>query len=238
MASAKKPEPLRIWVRPDYVAAVSHFVPADFDPSRAHMAGVRFEPCATGGVIVIATDGRALIVLHDPNGFANRAATVALQPSCVGTIKKDMLKRAHSATPATLWIETVATSPWLNTVDMSPEPEKPADRVTYYAAELDEVFPDWRSLAASASEVLSGPGSPLPVIGSNMTRKLAKALEAVDGHFFPPVHYTMNGTNSPIIVRSPAFGDGFVIIAPMRIEEADRALVAWDGLPDFAEAAA
>jgi len=234
-ALPRDPGALLIKVRPDYVAAVSAFVPFNYP---AATSGLRFEPSPTGGVIVIAADSMALIVLHDPEGFANRAATVALEPACVDRLRKEVDKRAYSKVPPVLCIESVSGSPWLNTVNMSPEPLRPAERVTHYAAEIDGDFPNWRGVARSAGVDIGGPGASRPMIGSNLVRKLAKALEAVDSHYFPPVHYATHGPNSPVIARSPAFGDGFVVIMPIRVEQDERDRLAWDGLPEFAEVAA
>lgn len=49
--------------------------------------GWRVEPCADGGVLVIATDGIVLGVMRDPTGHANQAATIMASPGLLAAVR-------------------------------------------------------------------------------------------------------------------------------------------------------
>lgn len=231
-----KPAPLEIQVRPDYVACAFHF--AEKKGVRHYLQGVYFEPCATGGVIVVATDGHALCVLHDPEGFASRPAIVGIRKGLVASIKTDAIKRRQSEDAPTLHIDSVRLSPWLNRITMTPAPKIDADNVIYHAAEIDHVFPEWRPIVRGIVPIEPASEHALPLVSTAVIRRVTKALDEIDAHFVPNLQYMFSGTNSPVIARSPVMGDGFFVLMPVRSDRVDADYLAWRGLPDFAAVAA
>ena len=65
-------------LRADYLLAASHCVSTN--PSRPYLSGVHVEPHPSGtGVLMIGTDCHVMAVLHDPEGYAARPATLSMK---------------------------------------------------------------------------------------------------------------------------------------------------------------
>ncbi len=77
------------------IAALLPFISKE--ETRFHLTGIRIEPSAAGGVLLIATDGHAMGVIHDPEGTTDGEHLVSLPSSLAKAVKsRDGLKgKAH-----------------------------------------------------------------------------------------------------------------------------------------------
>lgn len=232
--------PLSIRVRPDYVAAASKFQSAD--ETRYYLHGVYFEPSAQGGVIVVATDGQAMIVLHDPDGFASRPAIIKFQPNFVSNLKREIRARKKQNEAPQVEVDSVEGTTWLHTLKIAPSPDNPADLIIRHVAEIDGSFPNWRKIVPPARE---GDPDELAIIAPRLVRRIADAASLISVPEFDsmkwekPLHYSFGKTPSdPVLVMSPSFGSGFALIMGMSKARVKDGQFDWKGAPDFVKESA
>lgn len=237
--SRASPPPLSIRVRPDYVAAASKFM--SNEETQYYLNGVFFEPSPQGGVIVVATDGHAMIVLHDPDGFASRSAIIKFQSNFVSSLKGEIRARKKQNEASQIEIESLEAMPWLNTLKVTPSPDNPADLVIRHVAEIDGRFPRWRKIVPPSRK---GEPEELAIIAPRLVRRVADAASLIsvpefDGmKFEKPLYYFFGDTSKdPALITSPAFGEGFAVIMGMSKRPYARSFE-WKGAPGFVKESA
>jgi hypothetical protein len=145
-------EPLHISVHALLFRAAQVFE-GDADKGQRRL---RVEPLRTGGVAIVACAGSDLVVVPDPSGTANRAATIA-SPGALSKLAVDIFRRDSVATR----LNVAGGMAWI-------EPD-----VTHGAArniELDQPFEDWRAMLAPHMHARLKP----PIAGdARMSRRLA-----------------------------------------------------------------
>lgn len=67
---------------------------SDDKEKQGALSGVRIEPHPVVGVLLIATDGKRMIVVHDASGRASEAKTVRLESAMLRQCKADRFDRA------------------------------------------------------------------------------------------------------------------------------------------------
>lgn len=124
-----------IRVNAKLVAAALPF--AAVNDLRDYLCGVHIRPAADGGVLIVATDGAALVCIRDKEGIAERSVTLP------GSIRSQKL-RANDTIRLTkdglIWAADWQNQPaWV-----SPDPE------------IAKPFPDFKSVFAPLSEYTEG----------------------------------------------------------------------------------
>lgn len=235
MTTQHAPEPLSIRVSPDLVVCAAAFM--SVDETRYYLNGIYFEPSPKGGVIVVATDGHTMIVLHDPDGEANRPAIVAVQPSFVSKVRSEKRKRRTQNEPAVIEIKSLEDTPWLNTIEVLPHPLNRHDHIIYHVAEIDGKYPDWRRVVPKKPQRKSdGKTDQVPSVASRYIERAGKALKTLGverdgGNTYSGVMFHPGDTPSdPVVLTSRVIAPGFVVLMPMRD---DTESLTWSGPPDF-----
>lgn len=82
-------------LRVDLVRVAYRYQASDGDSAHPLLRGVRLEPCRTGGVILVASDGYRMIVMRDRTGVVSRSATVRLPHLLIGKAR-DLLRSERS----------------------------------------------------------------------------------------------------------------------------------------------
>lgn len=143
------------------------------DKTRYYLSGVQIEPCKSGpGALMIATDGSAMVVIHDPLGFVepDTSAIIALPPSlmkmCKGAERLEI--NGDQATVAGLTAHGVTVK--------------------------DGTYPEWRRVMPQtrAPGAAEGVGFDPVVYG-----RLAKSLVAPYASKISPVSLFGESANSP-----------------------------------------
>jgi hypothetical protein len=96
---------------------------------RYYLNGVHIAPCASGGVLITATNGNALAVIRDPDGSVSAPIIVPVSDEMERAFKK--LKSGGFVTTEGGWI--ALTNVLKHTVHIQPND-----------AEVDGKFPEWR----------------------------------------------------------------------------------------------
>lgn len=206
------------------------------DDTRYCLQGVRIEPSPEGGVVIVATDGHALIALHDEDGRTPRPVTLRL--------RKPVLRSwgAEHGSPARLRMNLAAA-----------RTDAPAEIMVGYGNTLDEVraiapapeidsmyfYPDWRKVVpGTPGEPIAEAGAAL--LGGGLLARFGKAAVRLCLREDPiklssalTLHST--GPRSPTFVRFaeglPAFG----LLSPVTEEPVVATVPIWaraiDGTP-------
>lgn len=244
MSQPESKSHLHISVRPDLVACAAKFV--SNEKSRVHLNGVYFEPAEDGGVIIVATDGHTMTVLHDPDGECSRPAIVKFQPTFLHSLKRQTKARRKANEPIALVVEAVEDMEWLNQVFLCPRPDDPVDAEIFYCAEIDETFPDWRRVTPKApTEDDDKRRAPtVPFLNTDLVNRIAKAVALVAtsreyGRTLASLRYHWTDEASPVVVTSKPIAPGYFVVMPLREDhEAPASAASWNGLPAFAKRAA
>ncbi|HBO9211544.1 TPA: hypothetical protein L5D58_006534, partial [Pseudomonas aeruginosa] len=69
-----------------YLAAVSLFMA--HNDVRYYLNGISIEPASQGGVLLIATNGHHIGVMHDPDGWASNKIIISPSKALVAGLKK------------------------------------------------------------------------------------------------------------------------------------------------------
>lgn len=211
------------------------------EETRYYLNGVFVEPCAEGGVLLVATDGHCLLVFHDEHGVARNGSGIV-------QLNKDMI-RAMSAKRWNLpgWLGPINNSGKRTRVvavkgqkaavvdavgegadidhdaalALAEAPNRDVGGYQWMGALIDGAFPDWRKVIQTPE-----PGG---VVGTIDPRKLAPVTQAI---VFGGVHGfrlvpTTEGTKGPVYVVPYGKSCGFGVIMPIRDEAQGFAVPAW-----------
>ncbi len=142
---------------------------ASTDPTRHYIGGVYIAPCKAGGALLVATDGGAMVVLHDPQGEVNGAAIVKLPAA--------LLKAASAAkgSPTVHIHKGEATVSGLRAGDV----------------EVGGTYPDWRRVLPKEAGVATE-----AAFDAGLLQRLARAL-TLTGNKTAPISLRGADASSP-----------------------------------------
>lgn len=189
------------------------------EETRYYLNGVYVQPCDQGGVLVVATDGHRMVVIHDETGRADKAAIIRLDKEmlreCVAPKRSELTRTlsvdVESAT-ATLYVEASG----------SPEPVRNLLRQQRNVI-VDATYPDWLRV------VPRGPfkGEGFPAFDAALLADMEKvgAMIKCEKDTLPLtiIHGEKNG---PSLIRWNSIPNAFAVLMSVRANEVD-------GLPVF-----
>lgn len=187
-----------ISVRAEYVRAAMHFIAkgedARFYPERA---GVRFEP-TLNGVLIVAMDDDAVLVLRDPNGECNRACTIKIATGFFDSAKR--AQREARVEGAHDEVHIGNGQSLLAGVSMP-------------AVEIQDEFPDWRALIPN--RVTNRAAAPIDPSDDERIAIVAGILERLDAGIKVGVQYASPPEGRVVIARFSDDLDAFAIVSPL-----------------------
>ena len=201
------------------------------DNWRPNLAGVCVEPIEAGGVVMVATDGKRLIALHDTTGVANfrgvvlpsreivRALSSKVKPAFLGrsaTGGPSLIVRGNRA--ATMWGRDLETPPPYELLDA------PTEMVTAFqwiAATVGTDYPEWRRVIGEPDV----PTAPIGPLNPSLLSPLAAALATGLTHSVKLVA-GKGGISAPIFVFTHG-SSGVGVVMPMVDRDALPPLPAW-----------
>lgn len=110
------------------------------DDVRYYLNGVYFEPCDTGGVHVVATDGHRMLHILDPDGTCNAPVILAFDPQAVTKMKQ---ARAERVKVSARDDEVIAELTGIKHIS--------------YATRIDGTYPKWRAVVPATLPETSCP---------------------------------------------------------------------------------
>jgi hypothetical protein len=202
------------------VTITSKYVPilAEFmgkNDIRYYLNGIYVEPHPQGGIVLIATDGHAMVLIHDVEGKSNGSYINALPASIVSACTprgfKDISKNAQV-------LRLVGNAGYVMSVkDGDPTDIGRWHLHTAYCEIIDGKFPDWKKIIPRDLK----PADRIEV-NSIYLNRITKAAKV--SSWLSPITVFANGSNSnkdagAMLVRIESMPELFVIVMPMRIDD-------------------
>jgi hypothetical protein len=185
-----------------YLAALTH---AAKDDIRYYLNGVSVEPCAEGGAVIVATDGRRMLAMHDANA---RCAESIILPE----MKFAYIKLTGKREPRYLRVVRVDRA-----VTVIVQDEEGKELLSMPVNLVDGKYPDWRAVIPAVATVAPTSWNP----------DYLSALNAVSKGFDQTcwAHLAAGGGESASLFtfNVPAF----VVIMPVRDETPSNRVPEW-----------
>lgn len=216
------------------------------EATRYYLNGVSVEPCEQGGVLLISTDGKRMLVLRDPDGYApNGQGIVSLNkdmvraltaknwnlPSWLGPLTGKQPKRRFLAVRGQKAAVSEIAANQGDAVDhdallaLADAPSAAVGGYQWIGSVINGTFPDWR-------RVVGKPAANGNVVGSfdaTLLAPLAKALckgRKIAGIRLVPSDGDTTG-EKPVFVFPTLPDAGFAILMPLRDQFKPATLPAW-----------
>lgn len=215
------------------------YIAASTEATRYYLNGVYIEPCAAGGVLLVATDGHRMLVLRDPAGYCEGSAIVALTPAtlkaCKAKMPRGYAERYMIAHGEKIAIASVSKPD--NAADLLALADNPSQEVEAYqvGALIDGSFPDWRRVVPS-EDVPAAPHS--PCFAAAYVGDFGKALSSGKS-----LHITIRAAadTDPHWIFGDGSVEGFGVLMPVRVDrkrgEHPQTPNWWRDRPQMTEAA-
>lgn len=219
-----------ITISTKYIPVLAEFM-ADRD-IRYYLNGIKVEPHHEKGVLLVATDGRALTVIHDLDGKTNGSFIIELPKSIVSACKKKNLNFFKSPK-----IFRVIDEGGYVMGDVEADPLKIgfSHLEVAHVKLIDGKFPNWRKVIPRKLEKSS-----LMEVNAQLLNKVSVACKGKD-RGFSPITVFMNGRTGAIVIRVEAMPEMVAICMPMRIDDKEaikQPIPDWLVLPELEKKAA
>jgi hypothetical protein len=179
---------------------------------RYYLNGIYVEPHPEKGVILVATDGHAMVIIHDEQGKTNGSYICALPEKIVAACSPKKLKDIYKCPQV---LQFVGNAGYV----MSSREADPRDISrwhihTSYCEIIDGKFPDWKK---SIPRVLH-PADRIEVNSVHLN-KITSAAKVSSG--FSPVTVFTNGNidSGAFVLRIDSMPELCAIVMPMRIDD-------------------
>lgn len=178
------------------------------EDTRHYLNGVFIEPDPAGGIFLVATDGHVLVALHDPNGYAERAAILYCD------FKSPALKIKRGESGRRVYLDgnsaEIRNIPPSKIVADSTE-HILLDRMVFN--EIDGTFPDWRRTVPLDVE----PSHNAPVCFSikKMQGISTSASVLADDRSLPATIF-QRSPGDPMVIRFFHVPGALYVLVPMR----------------------
>lgn len=196
-------------VNPKFFAAVQLF--AAVRDVRYYLQGVFIDQHHEQGVVLVATNGHHMAVMHDPEGWCER-------PVIVGGIPKSLIaccKKAGLEPPKHLWIGQ--DSAVVSSLEASEPPDSPFCADALHACRIsliDAKYPDWRKVMPRQAK----PVDVMPAMNAEYVATVTAAAKLLHPSY-PATRVFSTGTDCSLVFRicGHEVADKFVaIIMPVR----------------------
>jgi hypothetical protein len=217
---------------------------ASKEETRYYLNGVLIEPHAVKGVILVATDGHRMVVIHDETGHADESAIVHLSPEALKACKPGRNERrlleVTDIAPGkgSAWIKVSRQFPKYDNTWSEPE-------LTAVSANcvVDGTFPHWQRVLPKITEERTAPS-----FNTGYLASFTEIGEGLNAAFNPDAPRSKEGlrmvitasdAGGPALVTWPGYaastgvaGRAFGVLMPMRFDDANA-----HRIPPFVETA-
>lgn len=186
---------------------------ASLEEPRFRIGGVQIEPHPKGGVLMVATDGHRMLVIHDESGQADETATIKLD--------KDALKACKSkrGDRRILIIDSGMQEAAIKLVTGTDEEPEYSPIAMAYNVRVDGTYPDYRRVIPAAFD-----GKEMPAFNGGYLGYFgeigADFAEHVSGmrRTTPGMRILPSDVDSAALIAWPGFDFAFGILMPMRAQ--------------------
>lgn len=191
---------MKLKINPHLFAAVAKFKATS--DIRYYLNGVYVEPIASGGVLIVATNGHALCAWKDANGFAERPAILRTSPKLLAACADRKAESLHLDESRLTVTEKVGFELYVQ-----PRREN---------WEIEGNFPDWKRVIPKTEEVATLFDALNPSYVSLVTQALKVGTRSTKfGH---AISFNQPAKNSGVVVSSASVDaqDFVAVIMPLR----------------------
>jgi hypothetical protein len=141
---------MTILITAEYASLIQPFVSKD--ETRYYLQGFLVEPCASGGVLLVATDGNRMLVIRDEAGSCDAPEIVRLEKETIAACRptkpgpaRMLLLRNGKVASVTKRVEDYSFDDYLSNVKAFGEGQGAHAVVAQHPyCAIDGTFPDWR----------------------------------------------------------------------------------------------
>lgn len=185
------------------------------EETRYYLNGVHVEPHASGGALMVSTDGHRLLAAYDPAGVCSEAAIIQLPKHALALSKRPKLIERRE-----LVVDVQNAVATINNVTQAAEPggEPLIEMVAACQANvIDGTFPDWRRVVPTKEEPRDTVNP--ATLNGGYVRVFGDICKELQKHFersSAGMQLALTDGASPVVVRWSGFDEVFGVIMPMR----------------------
>jgi hypothetical protein len=204
---------------------------------RPAISGVSVEPLGEDkGVLLVGTDGRRLVALHDKGGKANGKGIVhpskAIAAALTGTVRPAIAVGKKTVVGEAVYLIVrgdKAVVAWFASDDIFQRVAAPDDTVAAFQwarATIDMTFPDWRGALKAPTDTKAPLGTFNPLLLAPVARALSDAAPRRGEEAALSVRLVPTDPGGPIFVHLQG-ASGFGVIMPTRSWDEPFSLPSW-----------
>lgn len=212
------------------------------EETRYYLQGVNVEPHAVKGVILTATNGHALLCVHDETGFADETAIITLSPAALKECKPGRGERRDVVVSTGAEFATVNITEYA--VEEGSETWTDKTIATSHECRIDGTFPDYRRVIPQTVMILEDGAMPACFDGNRLAA-LSKVCVEFEKHFDRldrdaqgVTRVLCTASNSPALVVFAKVPEAFGVIMPCRSNSEQSRVPAWLNAKPEAQSAA
>ncbi|MDO8421145.1 MAG: hypothetical protein Q7S99_03190 [Parvibaculum sp.] len=191
------------------------------EETRYYLNGIYVEPHHESGVIMVATDGHRMAVIHDPTGYANAPFICKASPRFYAACARRGAKRDQLKRPGQ--VQFIGRTAYLTCEGF--DDDVSIIGVTHleieYAPEIDGTYPNWRRVMPMIKDDATC-AAPRFGVNAAYVADFATALTIISGMKTAIVTMTVDSdaefVGSPIAVTSNGVPEFFGVLMPARAD--------------------
>ena len=185
------------------------------EPTRYYLNGIQVEPHPIAGVLLVATDGHKMAVIHDEAGYSNGSWICRFPPRLLRA-SATVIRAKNRAWQTAADVHFVGDSAYVTDEEFRPADADPTTIGRHhifagFAPAIDGIFPNWRAVVPAASAVA---GTMLPLYPKHLKAftEVSRAITRIESSL---IIFPAAPTNVAVI-RIPEFPGFLGLIMPMR----------------------
>lgn len=174
---------------------------ASREETRYYLNGVHVQPCAGGGVMLVATDGHRLVCVRDSSGSCLKPVTVGFPDGFPRDLPTEKLGEEFRLR-----------------VDSAGVLSIPGAYLSSGNALIDGSYPEWARVVLPLRDAIKAGKRGLATFNSNYLHSFGKVAAKLTPKSGAPLVRIVHGetASDPALVLFPDFPDAFAVIMPVR----------------------
>jgi hypothetical protein len=208
-----------------YIPLLAEFVAKQ---DRYYINALKVEPHPDGGILLVATDGHTLMVVHDTEGTTNGEWLCALPTKIVQACAKRGRKNDIFSKPKHLHF--IGEVGYVMSGEGDPRQIGQLHIETAYCKIIDAKFPDWRKAVPRKPKALNR-----TCVNITYLARLLKLTKLGDYKYQEGVQLFQENSRGAVIVRPIGVPEMMVLVMPMYDDSIAQAIPSWLNLPQHQE---